>query len=43
MFSTTVYYPVYGIVHIKDSLLIVGKCSHEVVAEGFFSHYLSGP
>ena len=33
------YYPVYGMVHIK---YLLERVAHEVVATGFFSHYLSG-
>ena len=32
------YYPVFGIVHIKDPLLLIGKGSG-----GRFSVYLNGP
>ena len=35
-------YPVCGMVHIKEALLLIGKSSH-VAAAGFLSHYLSGP
>ena len=35
-------YPVCGMVHIKESLLIIGNVVH-VVAAGFLSHYLNGP
>ena len=33
-----IYYPVCGIVHIKESERLV-----HVAAAGFLSHYLSGP
>ena len=36
------YYPVYGMVHIKEPLLLIERVAH-VVAAGFLSHYLSGP
>ena len=36
-------YPVYGVVHIKDPLLLFRKRAHVVVAASFLSHYLSGP
>ena len=36
-----VCYPVCGMVHIKEPLLLVGKSSH-VAAAGFLSRYLSG-
>ena len=35
------YYPVCGMVHIKEPLLLI-RVAH-VVAAGFLSHYLSGP
>ena len=35
------YYPVCGMVHIKEPLLLIRKSSH-VVAAGFLSHYLNG-
>ena len=35
-------YPVSGMVHIKEPLLLIGKRAH-VAAAGFLSHYLSGP
>ena len=35
-------YPVCGMVHIKEPLLLIGKSSH-VAAAGFLSGYLSGP
>ena len=35
-------YPVCGMMHIKEPLLLIGKGSH-VAAAGFFSSYLSGP
>ena len=35
-------YPVYGMVHIKEPLLLIGRSSH-VTAAGFLSHYQSGP
>ena len=35
-------YPVCGMVHIKEALLLIGKSSH-VAAAGFLSHYLRGP
>ena len=36
------YYPVCGMMHIKEPLLLIGKIAH-VVAVGFLSSYLSGP
>ena len=36
-------YPVCGMMHIKEPLLLIGKSGNEVVAAGFLSHYLSGP
>ena len=36
------YYPVCGMLHIKEPLLLIGKSSH-VAAADFLSHYLSGP
>ena len=36
------YYPVYGMVHIKEPLLQIERVAH-VAAAGFLSHYLSGP
>ena len=35
-------YPVCGMVHIKEPLLLIDKSSH-VVAAGFLSRYLNGP
>ena len=35
--SSGMYYPVYGIQHIKQPLLLIGK------AAGFLCRYLSGP
>ena len=35
-------YPVYGVVHIKEPLLLIGKSS-PCGSSGFLSHYLSGP
>ena len=35
-------YPVCGIVHIKEPLLLIENVAH-VVAVGFLSQYLSGP
>ena len=35
-------YPVCGMVHIKEHLLLIGKSSHGAAA-GFFSRYLNGP
>ena len=35
-------YPVYGMVHIKEPLLLIGKLAH-IAAAGILSHYLSGP
>ena len=35
-------YPVYGMVHIKEPLLLIGKSSY-VVAASFLSRYLNGP
>ena len=34
-------YPVYGMVHIKDPLLLIDKAY--VAASGFLSHYQNGP
>ena len=34
--------PVCEMMHIKESLLLIGKSSH-VAAAGFLSRYLSGP
>ena len=36
-------YPVCGMVHIKEPLLLIGKSSHVVAAAGFLSDYLNGP
>ena len=36
------YYPVCGIVHIKEPLLYSERVAR-VAAAGFLSHYLSGP
>ena len=35
-------YPVCGMIHIKDLLLLIGRVAH-VAGAGFLSHYLSGP
>ena len=35
-------YPVCGMVHIKEPLLLIGKSS-PCGGSGFLSHYLSGP
>ena len=35
-------YPVYGMVHIKEPLLLIGKSVH-VAAAGFLFCYLKGP
>ena len=35
-------YPVCGMMHIKEPLLLIGKSS-QVAAAGFLSRYLSGP
>ena len=35
-------YPVFGIVHIKEPLLLIGKSGY-VAAAGFLSRYLNGP
>ena len=35
-------YPVSGMVHIKEPLLLIEKIAH-VAAAGFLSHYLCGP
>ena len=35
-------YPVCGMVHIKEPLLLIGKSS-PVAAAGFLSHYQNGP
>ena len=34
-------YPVCGMVHIKEPLLLIERVAH-VAAAGFLSHYLSG-
>ena len=34
-------YPVCGMMHIKNTLLLIGKVAH--VAAGFLSRYLDGP
>ena len=36
-------YPVCGMVHIKEPLLLFNKSSLCVVAAGFLSHYQNGP
>ena len=36
------YYPVRGMVHIKEPLLLIDKSSY-VAAVGFLSHYQNGP
>ena len=36
------WYPVCGMVHIKEPLLLIGKSSY-VAAAGFLSHYQNGP
>ena len=36
-------YPVCGMVHIKEPLLLIGKSSSYVAAAGFLSHYQNGP
>ena len=36
-------YPVCGMVHIKEPLLLIGKSSLYVAAAGFLSHYQYGP
>ena len=36
-------YPVCGMVHIKEPLLLIGKSSPCGAAAGFLSPYLSGP
>ena len=36
------YYPVCGMMHIKEPLLLIGKSSL-CAAAGFLSRYLSGP
>ena len=35
-------YPVYGMMHIKEPLLLIGNVAH-VAGAGFLSHYLNGP
>ena len=35
-------YPGFGIVHIKEPLLLTKRVAY-VVAAGFLSHYLNGP
>ena len=35
-------YPVCGMVHIKEPLMLIEKGAHEAVA-GFPNHYLNGP
>ena len=35
-------YPVCGMVHIKEPLLLIGKIGYAAAA-GFLSHYLNGP
>ena len=35
-------YPVCGVMHIKEPLLLIGKSTH-VATAGFLSRYLSGP
>ena len=35
-------YPVCGMMHIKEPLLLIGRVAH-VAAAGFLSRYLSGP
>ena len=37
-----IYYPVCGMVHIKEPLLLIGNVAY-VAAAGFLSRYLSGP
>ena len=37
------YYHVIGMMHIKEPLLLIGKCSACVAAAGFLSRYLNGP
>ena len=36
-------YPVCGMVHIKEPLLLIRKRAHEVATAGLLFHYLSGP
>ena len=36
-------YPVCGMVHIKEPLLLIGKRAYIVVAEDFLSRYLNDP
>ena len=36
-------YPVCGLVHVQDPLLLIRKCSSCTAAAGFFSRYLNGP
>ena len=36
------FYPVYGMMHIKQPLLLIGKLAY-VAAAGFLSRYLCGP
>ena len=35
------YYPVSGMMYVKEPLLLIGKNRH--VAAGFLSRYLNGP
>ena len=36
-------YPVCGMMHIKESLLLIGKIKPIVAEAGFLSRYLNGP
>ena len=36
-------YPVFGMVHIKEPLLLIEKVPYAEAAAGFFSHHLSAP
>ena len=36
-------YPICGVVHIKDSLTLIRKRSHEVTTVSFLYHFICGP
>ena len=36
-------YHVCGVVHIKDSLLLLERVTYVGVAAGFLTHYMNGP
>ena len=38
-----IYYAVYGILHINDPFLPIGRVALEVATAGFFFRYVSGP